>query len=91
MLRQFERRLLEESDWEKIEPGVEVKLCAGPEGINETFVLCRSPLRKEQEKAMRSRQVEQLEAALAKLAAATAAEERALRDERRVGRLPAGY
>ena len=26
MLRQFERPLLEESDWEKIEPGVEVKL-----------------------------------------------------------------
>jgi transposase len=95
MLKHFARRLLEETDWTKIESGVEVKLCAGPQGANETFVLCRSPLRKEKEKAMRSRQVEKLEQALAKLKAATTAEQRALRDlgraERRVGRLLARY
>ena len=66
MLKQFERRLLEEMDWTKIESGVEVKLCAGPEGSRETFVLCRSALRKEKEKAMRGRQAEGLEQALAK-------------------------
>jgi transposase len=95
LLKQFERRLLEESDWEKIEPGVEVKLCAAPQGSSETFVLCRSPLRKEKEKALRGRQVEGLEKALTKLQAAAAAEKRALRDlgkaERRVGRLLARF
>jgi transposase len=95
MLKQFERRLLEEVDWEKIASGVDVKLCAGPEGSRETFVICRSALRKEKEKAMRSRQVEGLEQALAKLAAATTAEKRTLRDlgraERRVGRLLSRY
>lgn len=95
MLRQFERPLVEETDWTRIQSGVEVKLCPGPDGSAETFVLCRSPLRKEKEKAMRSRQVEALQAALEKLQAATRAETRALRDrgkaERRVGKLLGRY
>jgi transposase len=96
MLRQFERQLLEESDWAKIEGGaVEVKLCPGPQDARETFVLCRSPLRKEKEKAMRSRQVEALEQELEKLKAQAAADKRALREvgraERRVGRLFCRY
>ena len=96
MLRQFERALLDQRDWTKIETGaVEVKLCAGPDGARETFVLCRSPLRKEKEKAMRSRQVEKLEQALEKLKAQAGADQRALRDlskaERRVGRLFCQY
>jgi transposase len=95
MLRQFERALVEEADWEKIATGVEVKLCPAPQGAQETFVLCRSPLRKEKEKAMRARQVEALEKALEKLQARAAAEKRTLRDlgkaERRVGRLFCQY
>jgi transposase len=96
MLRQFERQLLEEADWNKIDTGaVEVKLCPAPEGAPETFVLCRSALRKEKEKAMRARQVEALEKALAKLQAQAAADKRALRElgraERRVGRLFCQY
>jgi transposase len=96
MLKQFERQLLEESDWSKIPTGdVEVKLCTGPDGSQETFVLCRSPLRKEKEKAMRSRQVVALEQALDKLKAAAAADKRPLREagqaERRVGRLFCKY
>ena len=96
MLRQFERALLEENDWTKIETGaVEVKLCAAPGGSRETFVLCRSPLRKEKEKAMRSRQVEALGNALQKLKAQAGADKRALREaglaERRVGRLFCQY
>ena len=91
MLRRFERELLDESDWSKIEPGLEVKLCAAPEGSRETFVLCRSALRGEKEQAMRSRQVEKLERALGAMQARAAAPKRALRDvrvaERRVGRL----
>jgi transposase len=96
MLRRFERELLDERDWTALPEGtVQVKLCAGPEGSTETFVLCRSPLRKEKEQAMRGRQVEKLAAALEKMQAATQAEKRALRDagraERRVGRLLATY
>ncbi|NQU43739.1 IS1634 family transposase, partial [bacterium] len=95
MLKQFERELLDESDWSKIEPGVEVKLCAAPDGSTETFVLCRSPLRAEKEKAMRSRQVEKLATALAKMQTQAQAPQRALRDrgraERRVGRLFCRY
>ena len=95
MLRSFERPLLEEADWTRVQSDVEVKLCPGPDGSRETFVLCRSPLRKEKEKAMRSRQVDRLQAALEKLQAATQAQRRALRDrgkaERRVGRLLGRY
>lgn len=96
MLKRFERQLLDERDWTALPEGaVEVKLCAGPEGSTETFVLCRSPLRKEKERAMRARQVERLAAALDKLQASAAAEKRALRDasraERRVGRLFCQY
>jgi transposase len=91
MLKRFERELLDERDWSKIESGVEVKLCAGPEGSRETFVLCRSPLRAEKEKAMRSRQAEKLAKALAKMQESAQAPKRALRDRDgalvRVGRL----
>lgn len=94
MLRQFERALLEEN-WDEVEPAVQVKLCAAPGGGRETFVLCRSPLRKEKERAMRQRQITGLEAGLAKLRAAIEAPLRTLRDlgraERRVGRLMARY
>lgn len=92
MLKRFERELLNQADWTKIATGdVEVKLCAGPACSRETFVLCRSPLRKEKEKAMRGRQDEALARELAKLQAAAAADKRTLRDlgraERRIGRL----
>ena len=95
MLRKFERALLDESDWSKMEPGVEVKLCAAPDDSRETFVLCRSPRRAEKEKAMRGRQVEQLQKALDKMQAAAQAPTRPLRGvgraERRVGRLMGRY
>jgi len=80
-----------EHDWEQVEPGVEVKLCAAPDGTDETFVLCRSPGRIEKERAIRERQLTHLEEGLAKLRARIDAPVRALRDrataERRVGRL----
>jgi transposase len=79
MLKRFERQLLED-DWTAVEPGVEVKLCAGPDGLNETFVLCRSPQRKEKERAMRQRQIAGLERGLAALQAAFQRPARALRD-----------
>ena len=88
MLRKFEQQLLEQ-DWEKVQNGVEVKICALAEGPDETFVLCRSPGRKEKENAILNRFVERLEASLKKLVAQ--AEAGRLKDrqkiERRIGRL----
>lgn len=66
MLRKFEQQLLDH-DWEKVKNGVEVKICTLPEGPDETFVLCRSPGRKEKENAILNRFVERLEASLKKL------------------------
>jgi transposase len=91
MLKDFERQLLDERDWSKIEAGVQVKLCAAPDGSREVFVLCRSPLRAEKEKAMRSRQVEKLAEGLERMQESAKAAKRALRDRDRallrVGRL----
>lgn len=56
-LRQFERELLEQADWQQVETGVEVKLVAHPDGQGqEQFVLCRSQARHEKEAAMLRRQ-----------------------------------
>jgi transposase len=89
-LKTFEQKLLED-DWETVGPGVEVKLCAAPEGDAETFVLCRSEGRIQKEHAIREKQVKRLEAELDGLKANIQAEKRAQRNystaERRVGRL----
>ena len=88
MLRKFERELLQQ-DWQEVQPGVEVKLCASPEGTEETFVLCRSEGRKEKEGAILNRFIARLETGLNKLKAQ--ADNGRLRDrqkaDRRIGRL----
>jgi transposase len=56
-LRQFERELLEQADWQQVETGVEVKLASHPDGRGqEQYVLCRSQARHEKEAAMLQRQ-----------------------------------
>jgi transposase len=88
MLRKFEQELLQK-DWEEVHPGVEVKICASPEGKDEAFVLCRSEGRKEKETAILNRFIVRLQAGLNNL------KEQALRGklrdrqktERRIGRL----
>jgi len=88
MLRKFEHELLDKG-WEEVHPGVEVKLCSGPEGKEEAFVLCRSEGRKDKETAILDRFVARLEAGLAHLK--EQAVKGRLRDrqkaERRIGRL----
>ncbi len=88
MLRKFEQELLARG-WEEVHPGVEVKICACPEGREETFVLCRSEGRKDKETAILNRFLGRLEAGLGKLK--EQAEKGRLRDrqqaERRIGRL----
>lgn len=52
-LKAFEAKLLEQEDWKEVEPGVEVKLVAHPDGSpEEQYVLCRSSARREKELAM---------------------------------------
>jgi transposase len=67
-LKRFERHLLEKN-WREVAPGVEVKLCAAPDGTDETFVLCRSAARAEKERAIFQRFAGRLEAGLEKLCA----------------------
>lgn len=88
LLKKFEKHLLEQS-WEEVQPGVEVKLCPSPEGMEETFVLCRSLGRKEKENAILNRFVTRLGDKLGKLA--ERAEQGRIRNkqkvERQIGRL----
>ena len=64
-LKIFEAQLLEENDWAQVQPGVEVKLVAHPDGDgSEQYVLCRSGARREKELAMLERQRERLRAQL---------------------------
>ncbi len=87
-LKKFEHQLLEQN-WEKVQPGVDVKLCRSPEGTEETFVLCRSAGRKEKENAILNRFVNSLETRLLKLAGQAQAGKAKDRQkvERRIGRL----
>ena len=88
LLKKFEKKLLGRR-WEEVQPGVEVTLLRSPEGINETFLLCRSLGRKEKENAILSRFVTALENKLVKLA--DQADKGKIRDrqkvERQIGRL----
>lgn len=94
VLKQFEQQLLD-TDWDTVEPGVEVKLCTAPDGTQETYVLCRSQGRIEKERAIREKQRARLYEALHKLKAQIDASQHALRNrstaERRVGRLSQKY
>jgi transposase len=88
MLKKFEQHLLDQT-WEEVQPGVEVRLVASPQGEEESFVLCRSRGRKEKENAILERFVTRLGDKLAKLA--ERAEQGKIRDkqkvERQIGRL----
>ena len=56
-LKAFQAKLLEEEDWTQVQPGVEAKLVAHPDGApGEQYVLCRSGARREKELAMLERQ-----------------------------------
>ena len=86
MLKQFERELLAE-DWHTIRAGLEVKLCATPDG-DETFVLCRSRDRREKEKAMHDRFEQRIEEGLQRIASSCAKQRlEPLIVAQRVGRL----
>jgi hypothetical protein len=88
-MRRWSWALAAAADWHPVRPGVDVKLCAGPDGA-ETFLLCRSVERGEKEQAMHARFAARIEAGLERLAGRlTAAQHPLARDplERQIGRL----
>ncbi len=83
----YEKQLIA-SDWNVVHEGLEVKLCADPDGSEETFILCRSEQRREKEKGMHERFEKRIEEGLASLVKMT--EKRAMTPvqlSHRVGRL----
>jgi hypothetical protein len=69
-LRHHEATLLEKSDWQEVQAGLEVRLVAHPDGEpGEKYVLCRSTARAEKERAMLRRQSDRLAEALGRIAA----------------------
>jgi transposase len=66
LLRRHEKQL-SALDWDKVHEGLEVKLCADPDGGTETFILCRSAARRQKEKAMHERFEKRIEAGLTAL------------------------
>jgi transposase len=88
MLKKFEKELVARN-WSEVQAGVEVKLVRTPGG-EEVFVLCRSPERRQKEKAMHERFVARIEAGLEKLARGLSRARKPREEgktERRIGRL----
>ena len=88
-LAKWKSEILQTEGWHEARDGVEVRVCAGPEG-SETFVLCRSRERIEKERAIHQRFSERIEDGLTSLSNRIAhARERLDRGplERQIGRL----
>ena len=67
-LKAFEQKLLLEEGWHQVQPGIEVKLVAHPDGrTSEQFILCRSSARRQKEAAMLEVQRQRLLAKLQQL------------------------
>lgn len=87
LLKRFEAELLQ-SDWREIQAGVEVKLCADPDGRAETFILCRSRDRSEKDLAIVRRFEQRIEARLTAMAERCQKQHRSVpKVEREIGRL----
>ena len=87
LLKTFEAELLK-SDWHTIQAGVEVKLCASPDGDQETFILCRSRDRAEKDLAIMRRFEQRIETRLTAMTARCQKQQRdPLTVSREVGRL----
>jgi hypothetical protein len=88
LLRQLEAEL-KQKDWTEVEPGITVRLCAGPED-GETLLVCRSQARREKERAIQTRFARRIRAGVKSLERRLAAARQPVsRDEvqRQIGRL----
>lgn len=88
-LKKFQTQLLDKEHWSEVQPGVEVKLVAHPDGgPDEQYILCRSSARRQKEAAMIELARQRLRAQLDKTHAAL--QRRPAKDpgpvERRIGR-----
>jgi transposase len=89
-LRKWAPAWADKTRWREIRAGIEVKLCAAPDGGEETFILCRSQDRIEKEKAMHARFSARIEQGLEKLQARIARSHKRLNRDainRQIGRL----
>ena len=87
MLKKFEQQLLDQ-EWHAIRAGLEVKLCASPDGEKETFILCRSRDRRQKEQAMHARFEKRIEERLTRMTERCRKQKRdPLKVAREVGRL----
>ena len=66
-LKAYERELLK-GDWQRVQPGLEVKKVDSPDG-REVFILCRSEDRAQKEKGIHARFEQRLEEGLQRIAA----------------------
>lgn len=88
-LKYFETEL-QQSDWQKVRDGLEVKRCPSPDGeADEIFILCRSTARQAKEQAIHDRFRERLETGLKRLqkSCETGRVKEVQTAERRIGRL----
>jgi transposase len=88
-LKAFQTQLLDKEHWSEVQPGVEVKLVAHPDGgSGEQYILCRSSARRQKEAAMIELARQRLRAQLDKTHASL--QRRPAKDpgpvERRIGR-----
>ena len=65
-MKEFERHLSEEANWEQVRDEVQVKLIPTPDG-QETFILCKTEGRQQKEQAIRNRFASRMEKALESL------------------------
>jgi len=79
-MKKWAAELADKTSWKEIREGIEVKLCADPDGKDEMFILCRSRDRVEKERAMHELFIARISKALCKL------ESRIARSKKRLGR-----
>ena len=84
MLRKYEKQLIG-GNWSVVYEGLEVQLCADPEGGTETFILCRSQARRAKEQAMHERFEKRIEEGLTSLQ--KLAQKRAMTEVQLAGRV----
>lgn len=92
-LRRFEQQIVATKDWRRIRDDVEVKICPGTNGT-ETYVLCRSAMRKEKDRAIVDRAATRLLACLERLQKRMAVAKSPIdrdRANQQIGRMRARY
>lgn len=88
-LKRFLPQITDPQDWRPVRDGIEVKVCAGPDG-KETFLLVRSAERQQKEQAIHTRFCQRIGTALARLQQRIARARKPIdrsKTERQIGRL----